>query len=108
MKPEDDGDIHMRLMLDTESKKLLNKKNSSGQHGALVVEPICQKNPTKGSAVKQKPCVGFRQLLPALVEIRANIKKKKGTHVEVRGAYVTDMEHGWNEIHPVTSIKVTP
>jgi len=24
--------------------------------------------------------------------------------VRVRGAYVIDMEHGWTEIHPVTSI----
>jgi hypothetical protein len=28
----------------------------------------------------------------------------KGKHVRITGAYVTDMEHGWNEIHPVTSI----
>jgi hypothetical protein len=30
----------------------------------------------------------------------------KGKHVEITGAYVTDVEHGWNEIHPVTSIVV--
>jgi hypothetical protein len=24
----------------------------------------------------------------------------KGKHVEVTGACVTDMERGWNEIHP--------
>jgi hypothetical protein len=31
-----------------------------------------------------------------------------GRHVTVTGVYVTDMEHGWNEIHPVTSIVVIP
>jgi len=29
-----------------------------------------------------------------------------GGHVRVTGAYVTDMEHGWTEIHPVTSITI--
>jgi len=26
--------------------------------------------------------------------------------VRVTGAYVTDMEHGWTEIHPVTFIGI--
>jgi len=112
MKGEGDGDIHIRLLLDTQFKNLLNAKNRKklpkGQGGHLVVEPICQKEPTEGSAVKQKPCVNFRQSLPSLAQIRANIRKKKGTRVEVTGAFVTDAEHGWNEIHPVTTLKLIP
>jgi hypothetical protein len=27
-----------------------------------------------------------------------------GKHIRITGPYVTDMEHGWNEIHPVSSI----
>lgn len=44
------------------------------------------------------------QGLPALTQIRADLKKHRGTHVEVTGAFITDMEHGWNEIHPITSL----
>jgi uncharacterized membrane protein len=29
---------------------------------------------------------------------------KKGDYVSVRGEWVTDLDHGWNEIHPVTEI----
>ena len=113
IESETDGDSHIRLLPDREFKNLLNAKNRQrlpkGQSGHLVIEPICQKKPTKGSALKQKPCFGnFRQRLPALVEIKKNLRKKRGTHVEVIGAYVTDVEHGWNEIHPVTSIRVIP
>src|SRR6266542_291720 len=68
------------------SKTYSTMKNKTGQKGNLVVESICQKSPTEGTAVRQKPCVDFRQNLPALVQIRANIKKKKGTRVEVTGA----------------------
>jgi hypothetical protein len=35
---------------------------------------------------------------------RKDLKKHIGTHVEVTGAFITDMEHGWNEIHPITSV----
>jgi len=27
-----------------------------------------------------------------------------GAHVRVTGAYVTDREHGWHELHPVWQI----
>lgn len=113
MSGQGDGDIHIRLRPDPEFRNLLNARNRQrlprGQSGNLVVEPICQKKPTEGSALKQKPCFGnFRQRIPALDEVRKNIRKKRGTHVEVIGAYVTDMEHGWNEIHPVSSIRVIP
>jgi hypothetical protein len=29
-----------------------------------------------------------------------------GQHVSVVGQYVTDLDHGWNEIHPVYSVIV--
>jgi hypothetical protein len=85
MRPEEDGDIHILLRLDPGQSQLLNAKNRSGQKGNLVIEPICTKAPTGGSALKQRVCRRFRQNFAALTQVRANIKKKKPTHVEVTG-----------------------
>jgi hypothetical protein len=38
---EDDGDWRIRLKVDPQFSSLLNAKNKSGQHGYLVVEPMC-------------------------------------------------------------------
>jgi hypothetical protein len=39
-------------------------------------------------------CNGFKQDFGVYV----------GEHIKVKGAYVLDTEHGWNEVHPITSI----
>jgi len=109
MVPKPDGDYHIQVKLDPGQRDLLNARNRSrnrGQHGYLVIEPICQKAPTQATAKQGGPCRGFRQNLPALATVRANLKKKKGTHVEITGAFITDAEHGWDEIHPITSIGI--
>ncbi len=107
---EPDADIHIRLQLDSGQATLLNAKNKAplpgGQGGFLVVEPICQKAPTQADTIQEGVCNGFRQSLPAMATIKANVKKKQGTQVEITGAFVKDMQHGWNEIHPVTSIVI--
>src|SRR2546430_1878141 len=73
---EQDGDLHIRLHLDAAYKGLLNPVNTAKQHGDLVVEFM----PRDGGHLP-KPVAGDR--------------------VTLVGAWVTDMEHGWNEIHPV-------
>lgn len=107
---EPDADIHIRLKLDSGQASLLNAKNKAplpgGQGGFLVVEPICQKNPTQADTIREGVCNGFRQSLSAMTTIKANVKKKVGTHVEVTGAFTKDAQHGWNEIHPVISIVI--
>ena len=90
-----DGDLHIRL--DVEDKSLLNEKNFSGQHGMLVLEPVCQKEPTQADAIE--PC---RNYAGPFFSVRA------GMRVRVTGPYVLDHEHGWREIHPVTSIVPVP
>jgi hypothetical protein len=96
--PERDGDFHIRLRLDPQFKSMVNARNRSGQHGALVVEPVCM-NPVKQKDTRNEHvCDGFSQD----VYKRAMLNK----HVRVTGAFVTDMEHGWTEIHPVTSINI--
>ena len=111
MVPKPDADYHIQMKLDPGQSNLLNARNRStnrGQHGFFVIEPICQKTPTQNDVGKERVCVRYRQSLPALTQIRADLKKHVGTHVEVTGAFITDMEHGWNEIHPITSIRVIP
>ena len=95
IKKEKDGDLHMRIELDSQYLDLLNDKNNSGQKGMLVVEPVCQTEPTQKDTISEGLCNGYRQDLHI---------PNKGTHVSITGVYVTDMEHGWNEIHPVTSM----
>ena len=97
-RPEADGDFHIRLRLDPQYRSMVNAENRSGQKGALVVEPVCM-NPVKQKDTrKEHVCDGFSQ----------DVYKTDmlGAHVRVTGAYITDMEHGWNEIHPVTFIGI--
>jgi hypothetical protein len=97
-RPEKDGDFHIRLQLDPQYRSMLNAKNRSGQHGALVVEPICMNPVKQRDTLKEHVCDGFSQ--------QVYTPDMLGNHVRVTGAYVTDMEHGWNEIHPVTFIGI--
>ncbi len=89
---EADGDDHIRLRLDPDYSDLINKKNIDEQHGDLVLETICKNPITQVDAIE--PCSGFHQ----------DLQVYAGEHVMVTRAYVLDTEHGWNEIHPITSI----
>ncbi len=95
-KSEADGDEHIQLLLDPGDDALLNDRNLSKQHGALVVEPVCQRAVTQPDAVEA--CRDFHS--------DVDIPMQKKARVTVLGAYVLDKEanHGWMEIHPVTSI----
>lgn len=97
-KAEKDGDFHVRVKLDPQFDKLLNDKNVSDQHGYLVVEPVCENFIQQKDTIAEHVCNNFKQRLFI----------KEGSHVRIVGAYVTDMEHGWAEIHPVTSITIIP
>jgi len=92
---EADGDIHIRVTLDTPYTYMLNAVNVSGQYGKLVCEPVCATTCTQADAVAS--CAAFTNTvyIPTV-----------GEHVLVTGSFVTDNDHGWNEIHPVTSIVI--
>lgn len=96
MRKEKDGDIHTQLKLDPGQEKLLNARNISVQHGALVVEPMCVGKVTQADAIAA--CKNWHQGFADL---------KMGAHVRVVGPWVTDNEanHGWNEIHGPTTIE---
>ena len=78
-----DGDTHINVLPDRGYWHLLNRRNYLIQSGTLVVEVI--------------PADRAQVPVPAI-----------GTHVRVTGAYVTDLEHGWREIHPAWQIVPAP
>jgi hypothetical protein len=99
-KAEPDGDYHIRVTVDAPFRSLLNSRNMAGQHGHLVVEPVCSHLATQGNVRREGVCKDFSQ--------KVFNARMTGKHVSVTGAYVEDMDHGWMEIHPVTSITVLP
>ena len=90
IRSESDGDLHVLLQLDPGEEKYLNAKNISGELGDLVLEPVCVRSPTQADAIPA--CAGYSNPLaiPAV-----------GSHVSVTGAWVLDLDHGWQELHPV-------
>ena len=95
---EPDGDTHGWLKVDPGFESLLNSGNINDEAGNLVFEIICRFPVTQPDA--KAACQGFTDhvSLPPV-----------GSHVRMVGRYVQDTFHGqWNEIHPVTSITVTP
>ena len=96
IRSEPDGDLHVRLALDGGQDDLLNEANRSQQHGDLVVEVICEHNITQEDAIIS--CSGWDQ--------RFELRQRE--HVRVVGSYVVDREHGWMELHPVSSVEELP
>ena len=88
-----DGDLH--IALDPENKSVLNLVNVMHAHGELVVEVICEHTPA--DAGDKVACGAFHPQITI-----PNV----GDRVRVTGAYVTDRDIGWNEVHPVTRIEI--
>jgi hypothetical protein len=94
---EADGDIHIRLGLDSAYSNFTNSANDQYQYGELVVEIICAGPITQADAVSA--CQGYTNNIPI---------SDVGEHVIVSGPYVLDTEHyNWAEIHPVYSLTIT-
>jgi hypothetical protein len=79
---EPDGDVHIDVALDGGYSMLINEVNRLEQRGSLLVEFM----PRDGGH------------LPA---------PTVGDHVRLTGAWVDDMDHGWNELHPVWSVQIS-
>jgi len=95
VKSEPDGDDHIQLKLDSQFAGLLNNFNMVHQAGCLIVEPVCMGPVTQPDAVSA--CRDFHSPI--------RTAPAEGTKVKVLGSFVLDFEqdHGWTEIHPVTS-----
>jgi hypothetical protein len=90
---EPDGDLHIRLAT---RPALVNAANDQYEHGDLVLEEICQGSVTQADAVAACRGVPHNLTVPSV-----------GDKVTVTGSYVLDQDHGWMEIHPVTSLTIT-
>ena len=95
-RAEPDGDWHIRLDLDAEYRSLLNQANLEKQQGYLVLEPMCSNHVSRTDTLEEGVCDGFSQNIFATNFV--------GHRVAATGAYVIDRQHGWTELHPVTSI----
>jgi len=94
VRKEPDGDIHIRFRLDQPFTALLNEKNISMQQGDLILEPICQGKVRQPDAAE--PCSQYNG---------PYFEPVVGQRYLVWGTYVHDADHGWNELHPVTSMQ---
>jgi hypothetical protein len=94
-RPEADGDWHIQLDLDSEYRSLLNQANLEKQQGYLILEPMCSNRVSQRDTIEEGVCDGFSQDFTT---------DAIGHRVAATGAYVLDRQHGWTELHPVTSI----
>jgi hypothetical protein len=90
-----DGDLHIGL--DPEQKSILNLTNVIHAQRHLIVEVVCDHTPRDEGAAGA--CAGYISQIAA---------PRVGDRVRITGAYVTDRDNGWNEIHPVTRIEAIP
>lgn len=90
-----DGDLD--IALDPENKSVLNLINVMHARRKLVVEIICDHTPKNAESDAQVACRDFHPQITI-----PNV----GDRVRVTGAYVTDRDLGWNEVHPVTRIEI--
>ena len=91
----EDGDVH--LGFDPDTKSVLNLVNVFHGRGELVVEVVCGHPPRKESA--KAACAGYQPQIAI---------PRPGQRVRVTGVYVTDLDNGWREVHPVSRIEVLP
>lgn len=91
----EDGDLH--IALEPEDVSVLNLVNVIHNHGTLVVEVACEHTPV--DAVAKAACGDYRSqiLIP-----------QPGDEILVTGAYVSDRDNGWREMHPVSRIQPLP
>ena len=92
---ESDGDGHCFLKLAPGQEQFLNAKNMQNEEGNLVFEPMCQYRVTQKDAMQV--CKNWKQdiALPPL-----------GSRVRITGVFVTDLQHGHQELHPISHIEV--
>jgi hypothetical protein len=93
LRRNSDGDLH--IALDPDQRSVLNLVNLIHAHGDLVVEIICEHTPD--AAADKVACGTFHSVITL-----PNV----GDRIRVTGAYVTDRDNGWNEVHPVTRLEV--
>jgi hypothetical protein len=95
IRRSEDGDLHVAL--EPDDKSVLNLINLVHAHGTLVVEAACEHSPVGVS--EQQACANYQSQVTV---------PKPGERVRVTGAYVTDTDNDWREVHPVSRIEILP
>jgi hypothetical protein len=94
---EDDGDYHVWFAVDPGLEGLLNAENHFQARPALLAEitPECPIDTNPPDAAAAARCPNTKLPIP-----------KIGDHIAIDGPWVLDVDHGWNEIHPVDAISI--
>jgi hypothetical protein len=96
---EDDGDYHVWFTVDRGYEDLLNKngENHFQARPALLAEitPDCPLATHPPDAKTAAQCPRSQLPIPDI-----------GDHIQIYGPWVFDVDHGWDEIHPVDSIQI--
>lgn len=95
VRSEPDGDVHLLVHLPASRSGLLNDGNFSDTHGDLVAEIICVGTVSQADA--ESACAGH---------VNQVAVPSAGERIRISGTYVLDADHGWMEIHPVSSLSV--
>jgi hypothetical protein len=95
--PEPDGDYHVWINVDEQYRRLLNTENHFQGRPALLAEitPDCPLNTNPPNASSAAQCPKSEIPVP-----------KQSERIAIDGPWVLDTNHGWNEIHPVDTLKV--
>ena len=93
--PEPDGDVHIWINVDEAYQRLLNGENHFQGRPALLAEitPDCETDPKDSQAAAH--CPRSKLTIP-----------RPGERIAIDGPWVFDTNHGWNEIHPVDTLKI--
>ena len=98
VQKEPDGDRHVWFRVDAGFESLLNSENHFQAMPALLAEitPDCPlaTNPPNANAAAECPATDLPVPGP-------------GDRIDIYGPWVLDLDHGWNEIHPVDSIVIS-
>jgi hypothetical protein len=95
---EPDGDRHIWFRADPPYESLLNAENHFQGKPAMLAEitPDCPLETNPPDADSATRCPASELPIPG-----------PGDRIDVFGPWVLDLDHGWNEIHPVDSIVIS-
>lgn len=95
--PEPDGDYHVWIDVEPPYRRLLNPENHFQGRPSLLAEitPECPLNTNPPNAGAAARCPVSKLTIP-----------KRGDRIAIDGPWVLDTNHGWNEIHPVDTLRI--
>lgn len=95
--PEDDGDYHVWIVLDSDYADLMNPENHFQGKPTMLAEivPDCSATTPPPDASSAEHCPPTKLAVPIA-----------GERIAIDGPWVLDTNHGWLEIHPVDTIVI--